>query len=163
AGLHASLPGMRDIVPQADNWFLTAVVLEAQHADAGGPAEEKPPGARRQTEPAGRDHADDVGAGERQDVACDRSRLGDKAVGTGGHVSGRLTAGAAVAEHLPTGPLLQDVPGELSLVTAVIPLQQTGIDLDRTAETSQRARLRGALQRAGENASDRELLHPITE
>src|SRR5437016_4154045 len=97
---------MSNVVPQADDRFLTAGVLEPEYADAGGAAEEKPPGAWWQPEPTRRDHPDDVGAGERQDVALDAACPGDEAVGPGGDVLRRLTAGAAVAEHFPAGPLL---------------------------------------------------------
>src|SRR5262245_38509548 len=82
----ASLPGLSDVVPQADDRFVSAVVLEAEHADTGGAAEEKPPGAGREPEPTGRDHPDDVGAGECQDVALDAAYAGDEAVGPGGDV-----------------------------------------------------------------------------
>src|SRR5947209_1528797 len=38
---HPSLPGMRHVVPQADDRFVTAVVLEPEYAHTGGSAEEK--------------------------------------------------------------------------------------------------------------------------
>src|SRR4051794_31427464 len=42
---------LTDIVPQTDDGFVAAVVFKAKYADAGGAAEEKPPGAGRQPEP----------------------------------------------------------------------------------------------------------------
>ena len=104
AGLHASLPRMRHIVPQADDRFLTAVVFKGENADAGGTAEEQPTRARRQAEPAGRDHADDVAAGKPQHVAIDVVDAGEKAVGTGGDVFGRFALGAAIMVEFPAGP-----------------------------------------------------------
>ena len=61
-------------------------MFEGEHAHAGGPAIEEPPGARRQPEPAGRDHASDVAAGEGQDVAREVADAGDEAVGAGGDI-----------------------------------------------------------------------------
>src|SRR5690242_20237033 len=120
---------MSHVVPQADDRFVTPVVLEPEHADAGRAAEEKPPGAWRQPEPTGRDHPDDVGAGERQDVPADVLYPGDEAVGPGGDVVRGFPAGAAVAEEFPARPLLQNVPGLPPLEAAVVPLHQVGIDL----------------------------------
>ena len=160
-GLHVgqladgSLPRLSDVVPQADDRLVPVLVLEAEHAHAGGAAEEEPPGARRQSEPAGRDHADDVAAGERQHVALDAAHAGDEAVGPGGDVLRRFAVRAAVAEQLPAGPLLQDVPGQLPLEAAVVPLDQVRIDLRDRPEAGQLARLRGTLQRAGEDARRR--------
>jgi hypothetical protein len=72
---------MRDVVPQADDRFVTTVVFEAEHAHTSRAAEEKPASAWRQPKPTGRDHPDDVGAGERQDIALDGAYPGDKAIG----------------------------------------------------------------------------------
>ena len=70
-----------------------------------------------------------MGAGERQDVPFKAAHPGDKAVGPSGDVFGRFAIGAAVAEHFPAGPLLQDLPGQLPLEPAVVPLDQVGVDL----------------------------------
>src|SRR5262249_44563814 len=107
----ASLPRTSDVVPQADDRFITGVVLEPEYANAGRAAEEKAPGAWGQAKPAGCDHADDVAARECQYITVDVAHSGDKAVGPGGDVFGSFAVGAAVAEHFPAGPLLQDVPG----------------------------------------------------
>src|SRR5262245_2812968 len=112
-----------DVVPQPDDRLVAAVVLEAELPHAARPAEEVPSGRRGEAEPPGRDHADDVAAGERQHVAADGLRPADEVVGAPGHVLGGLTAGAAVAEQLPAGPLIHDVNGHLPLVAAVDPLE----------------------------------------
>ena len=56
---------LTDVVPQLDHRFGTAIVLEAEYADAGRVAEEDPPICWSKTEPTGRDHPNDVAAGER--------------------------------------------------------------------------------------------------
>src|SRR5437868_12699486 len=99
----ARLRRWHDVVPQTDHRFVTAVVFETEDADAGGTAEEKPPGTCRQPEPAGRDHPDDMGAGKGQDVALDAAHPGKEAVGAGCDIVRRFTAGAAVAKHFPPG------------------------------------------------------------
>src|SRR5437762_13892973 len=90
-----------DVVPQTDDWRVKAVVLEPEHADAGGATEENAPERRRHPMPAGRDHADDVAAGERQNVALDVLRPSDEAVRPGGHVFGEFAVRAAVAVEFP--------------------------------------------------------------
>src|SRR5262245_38096023 len=85
-GQLGSLRRMDDIIPQADDRFVTAVMFERQYADAGGAAEEEPPSVWRQPEPASRDHADDVATGESQHVARDAAHAGNEAVGAGGDV-----------------------------------------------------------------------------
>src|SRR5262249_31714260 len=108
-GRLASLPRMRDVVPQADDRFLTALLLERQYAHTGGAPQQNPRGGRGRRAPAGRNQPDDVGTGERQDGALDATYPGDEVVGPGGDVLRRFTIGAAVAEHFPAGPLLQNV------------------------------------------------------
>src|SRR5262249_56453149 len=85
-GLLALPPWLPDVVPQADDRLVSAVMLESEYAHTRGAAEEIPPGPRRQPEPAGGDHADDVPAGERQLVAVDAAHRGDEPVGPGRHV-----------------------------------------------------------------------------
>src|SRR5215468_11628267 len=70
-----------DVVPEVEDRLVAPVVLEAEHAYAGGAAEEHPPGGRRQAEPAGRDHPDHVAAGKRQDVAVEVMYPGEEAIG----------------------------------------------------------------------------------
>src|SRR5208282_2315572 len=67
--LSVSLSRFTDVVPQPDDWLLPAVVFKAEYAHAGGTAEENPSVGRRQPVPASRNHADDVAAGKRQNVA----------------------------------------------------------------------------------------------
>src|SRR5262245_7166048 len=94
----ASLPRFTDVVPQPDDRLVAAVVLEAEHAHAGGATEEHSSGGRSHAVPTGRDHPDDVAAGERQNVAHHAVDPGDEAVGPRGDVLRRLTIRAAVAE-----------------------------------------------------------------
>src|SRR5262249_6642567 len=152
----ASLPRFTDVVPQSDDRFVTSVVLEAEHAHAGGAAVEQPSESWRQAVPACRNHPNDVAAGERQYVAIDAVYPLDEAVGPHGNGFGRFAAGGAIAVEFPAGPLPQDVVGQLPLVAAVVPLDEVGIYLGAGPEAGQFARLRGTLQGAGENADKRE-------
>src|SRR5262245_19241957 len=79
----ASLPRQPHVVPLEDDRLVADVVFVGEHAHAGGPAIEKLPGDRRQPEPAGRDHADDVAAGEGEDVAREVTDAGDEVIGAG--------------------------------------------------------------------------------
>src|SRR5438105_782180 len=120
----ASLPRLADVVPQTNDRVSAAVMLEAEHAHAGRVAEEEAPRLRRQAQPTGRDHADDVAAGKPQHVAIDVVDAGEEAGGTGGDVCGRFAFGAAIMVEFPAGPFPHDVARSLALEAAVIPLDQ---------------------------------------
>src|SRR5262249_3250995 len=120
-------------------------MLKAEHAHRSGIAEEETPCGRRQAEPAGRDHPDDVSAGECQHVAGAAVYPGDEAVGPHGDVCWRFALGTAVAIEFPAGPLLQHVAGQLSIEAPVLPLIQLVTDFRADTEAGQFARLRGAL------------------
>src|SRR4051794_10840647 len=107
------------MVPEPDDRLVAAPVLEGEHADAGGPTVEEPPCARRQAEPSGGDHPDDVAAREREHVPVDLPDPIDEAVGPPRDIARRLALRAAVAEQLPAGPLLENIPGQSALEAAV--------------------------------------------
>src|SRR5262249_45213666 len=104
-----SLPRLTDVIPQPDDRLIAVFVLEAEHAHAGGATEEHPSGGGGHAVPAGRDHPDDVAAGERQHVARHAVNPGNEAVGARGDLLRRVVVRATVAEQLPTRPVFQDV------------------------------------------------------
>src|SRR5437899_3291078 len=154
---------MSGVIPQADDRLVAALVLKAEDTNRGRATEEKSPGAGRQSQPASGDHPDDVSTGKRQDIALDAAHPSDKAIGPGGDVLRRFSVRAAVAEHLPAWPLLEDVLGPLALETAIVPLHQVRIDIGNLPEAGQRAGLCGTLQRTGENPGERKTLQPLAE
>ena len=81
-----SLPRSGDVVPRADDRFVSVLVLVTEHAHAGGAAVEGPAGLRRQAEPSSGDHPDDVRARKCQHVPVDASHTRDEPVGAGGDV-----------------------------------------------------------------------------
>src|SRR5437764_1127053 len=95
-----------DVVPKPDDRLVTFAMLEGEHTHAGRATIEEAAVARRQPEPAGRDHADDVATRERQDVAVDAADLGNKVVGPGRDVPGGFAVGAAVLEQFPVCPVI---------------------------------------------------------
>ena len=157
------LPRLGDLVPEADDRLVSALVFEGEHTHAGGSAVEEPPGPRRQAEPSSRDHPDDVPARKCQNVPLDAHDAGDDPIGSGGDIFGGLAFGAAVTKKLPGGPLPLDVPKHQPLVAAVIPLDQVGIDLRDRSKTGEFARPRGALKRAGEDGREGESPQSLTE
>ena len=99
-----SLTWLTDEIPQIQNRLIAAVVFKAEHSHTSGLAEEHPPRSWRQAEPAGRNHPDDVTAGERQHIAPDAVYPREKAVRAGCHISRRLTVGTTIAVEFPAGP-----------------------------------------------------------
>ncbi len=159
----AALPWFTGIVPQPDDRLVAAVMLEAEHAHAGGAAEKYTPGRRRQTAPAGRDHSYDVAARECQHVAIDTVYSGDEAFSAHCHVFGRFTARAAITIEFPAGLLFQDVAGQLSLEAAVVPLDQVMIDFRADSEAGQLTSFRGTPQGTGEHAGKGEPSQSLTQ
>src|SRR5262249_39611381 len=146
-----SLQRFAPIVPQPDDRLVAAVVLEAEHADAGRVAEVVAPGRRREAEPAGRYHPDDGAAGKSQDVAGSALDAGDEAVRAGRDVSRRFSVRTAVSVKLPAGSLLDDVPRHLAFESPIVPLQQIRVQLRAGPESGEFARPGRTLQGAGEN------------
>jgi len=83
-GLLASRPRLSNVVPQGDDRLIKPVVLKREHADARRTAEKMPPSGRRQSQPPGRDHSDDVGTGEGEGIASDAAYPLNEAVGPNG-------------------------------------------------------------------------------
>src|SRR5262245_1690397 len=84
--IRKSLTWLTDEVPQTKNRLIATVVFFCEHAHTGGLAEEHPPRRWRKAEPAGRNHADDVAAGDRQHIAGDAVYPSEKAVCAGRNV-----------------------------------------------------------------------------
>jgi hypothetical protein len=76
---------------------------------------------------------------ENAHVAADLVYPANKSVRAGGHVSRRFAVGTAIAVEFPAGPLLEDIAGPFPLKTAVVPLDQIGIDFRAGSKTSQLA------------------------
>src|SRR5262249_21044401 len=87
--------------------------------------------------------------------AVDRARPGDHPVHTRTHLFRRLTARASIPEDLPARRGLVDLLGRQSLVLAIVPLDQVGVDHGLIAEASQLAGLSCPLHRTAENELER--------
>src|SRR5262249_12869053 len=148
----ASLPRFTDIVPQADDRLLTGVMLKAEHAHAGGAAEENPPRGPPPAAPAGPNHTVDGAPGQRQTDAPHPLYSGDDAVGPQSDVFGGFSASAAIPEEFPARPIFQDITRKCPVQAAVVPFDEVGIYLRDRSKTGQLACLGGALQGTGENA-----------
>src|SRR3984893_2112037 len=99
---------MVGVVPQS-NCRLAEVVLVAEHAQARGSEKKIAPASGFEAEPARGEHAQNMRAGEHQDVTLDRAYPVDDAVGPRAHLVRRLPSGAAVPEQCPIRALLQDL------------------------------------------------------
>lgn len=75
-----------------------------------------------------------MGVGHAGHVTRLGSDPGDDPIDPGPDVGRSLTVGCAVVEEVPAGPLLPDIDRPSSLVGAVVPLEQVGIDLDGLLE-----------------------------
>jgi hypothetical protein len=114
-------------------------MFKSKYANAGWSTIEEPTGVRRQSQPAGRDYANDVATRKRQHVTTDLEHSRNEAVGTRGDILRRFAAGTTVAKQFPAGLVLVNIGGQFSLVDAVIPLHQIRVCLSDISEAGQYA------------------------
>src|SRR5215218_10354706 len=134
------------VIPEPE---YAALALEAEVADRGGAESEPAARLRRELDPAGADHAQEVPMREQRDVAARGERTLDHPVGAGAGVLERLAARRPVAPDVPAGPLLPDLERGPPLVLAVAELAQVLQDLGALSEARQLAGVPRALHRAG--------------
>src|ERR1700730_5407973 len=153
---------MVGVVPQS-NCRLAEVVLVAEHAQARGSEKKIAPASGFEAEPARGEHAQNMRAGEHQDVTPDRADPVDDAVGPCSSLVRSLPTGAAVAEQKPIRTFPQDLDSPAAFILAIVPLDQLRIGFGLLAETCQLARPDGALQRAGEDLGKAQPAQPRPE
>src|SRR5687768_3125426 len=107
------------------------------------------PDTRRESQPARRNHPQQVAVGEERDVSLLATRSGDDAISTVTHLLRCLAARAAVFKQQPPWDLLVNLTRCHSFVFAVIPLHQIVVDLRGSAQPAKFTGLPGALKRAG--------------
>src|SRR5580765_4904803 len=88
---------------------------------------------------------------EQGDVSRCGANLGDNAIGARADLFRRLAARTAVSKHRPTGPRQADLLCLESLVLAIVPLDQVGLDIGKLAKASEHAGFAGALERTSED------------
>jgi hypothetical protein len=86
---------------------------------------------RRRPRPGDEWHLDN------EDIAFDGPQAGDHTIGASANGLDRLTAGTAVAEEIPAGPLLADIGGAPTLILAIIPFLEVWVDLSLGAKSRQ--------------------------
>src|SRR5439155_25823917 len=100
---------------------------------------------------------------EEQHVPSDCPHPAYHPVGPRSDLVRRLPSRTAVAEQLPVGALGANVGARATLVRAVVPFQEVGLDFRRRAEASQLARSDRPLQGAREHRGERQSLEPLSE
>src|ERR1700719_3859524 len=112
-------------------------MLVAGDAQRRGAEIEKTAAARLQAQPARRQHAQEMAAGEEQGIPVQGAKAGDDPVGAGANSRHAFAAGTAVAEELPVGPFLENLRRRFALVVAVVPLDEVRFDLGYRAKPRQ--------------------------
>ena len=83
--------------------------------------------------PARGQHAAEMAARKREDIAGQRPHFGNEPIGASGDLFDRFAAGTAIAEKLPIGPEPFDFGGRLSFIQSIIPFDEIAVLLgDRT-------------------------------
>src|SRR5271169_1393213 len=153
---------MTAIVPKVD-CGLGQFVLVAQCAQARSAQQEVPATRRVETEPADGEHPQEMPARKNQHVTFDRTHPAHDAVGPRANLARRLSSGTAVTEELPVRALCMDFSRSAAFILAIVPLDQVGIDLGRTAKPGQLAGSSRALQGTGEDSGKSQSAQPLAE
>ena len=104
---------------------------------------------------------DQAPAREKQHVSVNVSHTPAHVVSTCHYLSGRFASGTAVAEQFPTWALRADLPRPASPILAVVPLDEVSVDFGHRSESSQDARLPGALKGACKYLGKHQSLQPV--
>ena len=119
----------------------------AENAERRRAERKMPPFDRRQADPSRGEYASELAMREERDVALQRLKMGDEAIGAGGDLLGRFTARTTIPKHIPVRSLLANVYGAPSFVVAIVPLGQIRINDGRSTEPGYLARSAGWLGR----------------
>src|SRR5262245_20367107 len=102
-----------------------------------------------------------MSAGEQQHVSTHSPQAAHGPVSPGDDLGRRFPSRAAVAEQLPVGALCPNLGRPPSLILAVVPFQQIGIDFGDAPKAGQFTCPAGALQGAGEDLDERQSLQTL--
>src|SRR5262245_25388374 len=106
--------------------------------------------SRGQSDPTRYEHAQHMSMREQNDVAVDRARAGYHPVHPRPDLLWRLAARASIRENQPARGDLVDLLRRQSLVLAIVPFDQVGVDDSLIAEARQLAGLSRPPHRAAE-------------
>src|SRR4029077_13471474 len=94
-------------------------------------------------------------------ISC--AKAANDAIGAGADLRWLLTVRAPVAEQEPAGSVRKDFAGRATLVVAVVPFEQVGINFGGVAEPSECAGASRTLKGAGENPIKLQSLKALAE
>jgi hypothetical protein len=124
---------------------LRDVVLVTQRAETRRAEHEVLTCSGFESQPTSRKHAQKMPAGKQQHAAIQCAYSAHHTIGARAYLIQRLPFRTTIAEQFPLWTGLPNLTGSQTLVFAVVPLDQIGIDLGRSAETGQFASARGPL------------------
>src|SRR5215469_1009328 len=102
-------------------------------------------------------------ARKKQGVTFHHSHPPNNTIGPRPHLPGGFAPRAAITEQAPSRPLSVNLNGPAALVLPIVPLKQIRFDLSNCPKTSQLARSRCALQRAGQDVDKFEPSEPLAK
>ena len=132
-------------------------------AETGSAEQEVSARPRVEPKPARGEHSEKVPARKKQHVPLDSPHPAYHPVGPRSDLVRRLPVGTAVTEQLPIRALGADVGAATTLVRAVVPFQEVGLDFRRGAEASPLTRSDRPLQGAREHGGERQSLEPLSQ
>ncbi len=128
--------------------------IPREHREGGRVEQQLGAGRRRQPQPAGGEHPQQVAVGEQRHRPLGRPRPGDQPIRPAGHRLGGFALRAAVPEHQPVRLLGMDLVCGEPLIAPVVPLLQVGVEHRPLRQSRQGTGLAGALQRAAEHQGE---------
>src|SRR5262245_31104581 len=118
---------MARIVPQPDHRLGKTMMFIRQHTQAASAQQEIPSRRRFQPETPASKQAQEMTAGEKQDVILDRAHAFQHAICARSSLIGGFAAGTAVTKKLPIRSVLMNILCTAALIVAVVPFEQLAV------------------------------------
>jgi len=149
-------------IPQPDDGLARGVVV-AKEAQRAGVQIETPALERGELEPPRGHHPQHIAVPKEKDVATAAAQPVDHTIGARSNVGSGFALRAAIFEQTPCRVIRTNLGRSSSLVLAVVPLGQIGIDDRDRAEAGKFTRPPCPLKRTGEHVVEPHLAQPFTE
>src|SRR5262249_50400026 len=148
--------------PETDGGLGQGVFI-AQGTQTGGAEEEEPAGGRFPPKPTRGQDAEEEPARKKQHGAWPRADSPHQTNNPRAHLLRAFTTRATIPKQSPIRPLRVNLHAAAALVLTVVPFEQIRFNPANRAKTSQFARARRALQRAGQNSGKGQPAQPLAE
>lgn len=129
----------------------SCLMLPAQHRNTRRTQSKELRRVRRKTHPARSEYSENMTVREQSRISIELKNSLDNGTRPRSYLLNRLAARNAIAKQRPVRPLTMDISGAASLIRAIIPFAQVGVDLRGFAQPGEFTCTPRTLQRTAEH------------